>query len=196
VLQACAYVLAHSRLRERDCAVSPEPCRPCFANSAPSGFVCGLAPGTPRATAGSPRRRCRSPPALPGAGAGSASATMRAIFASSSSRCRAANDRGSGCATALAYDPPCTRLEAKCKICKHWARWLLREATRRRLFTTADAARAAGCSQATILRALQRGELEGFRLGPSGDHRVPSDALARWLRPAGPGTDEEGGGTA
>jgi excisionase family DNA binding protein len=43
----------------------------------------------------------------------------------------------------------------------------------------------AGCHRITILRAIERGELEAVRLGRRGDHRVYVDALNRWMRPAG-----------
>jgi excisionase family DNA binding protein len=68
--------------------------------------------------------------------------------------------------------------------------------TRRRLFSTGGAAKVAGCHPVTILRAIERGELAALRLGPRGNHRVPADELARWLQPAGPGGDAQGGGEA
>jgi excisionase family DNA binding protein len=59
--------------------------------------------------------------------------------------------------------------------------------TARRFLTTGTAARLAACHPVTILRAIERGELEAVRLGPSGDHRIAPEALEEWLRPAGPG---------
>jgi excisionase family DNA binding protein len=43
----------------------------------------------------------------------------------------------------------------------------------------------AGCHRITILRAIERGELEAVRLGRRGDHRVFVDALDRWMHPVG-----------
>jgi len=57
--------------------------------------------------------------------------------------------------------------------------------TRRLLISTGAAASVAGCHPTTILRAIERGELEAVRLGRKGDHRVPVDALNDWLRSAG-----------
>ncbi len=57
--------------------------------------------------------------------------------------------------------------------------------TRRLLISTGAAASVAGCHPTTILRAIERGELEAVRLGRKGDHRVPVDALNQWLRPTG-----------
>jgi excisionase family DNA binding protein len=57
---------------------------------------------------------------------------------------------------------------------------------RRPLLTTGAAAAVASCHRTTILRAIQAGELEAVRLGQHGDHRIPVDALERWLTPAGP----------
>lgn len=54
---------------------------------------------------------------------------------------------------------------------------------RRRLLTTGAAAAAAGCSRATVLRAIERGELPAFRLGRHGDHRIEAEALEHWLQP-------------
>jgi excisionase family DNA binding protein len=60
---------------------------------------------------------------------------------------------------------------------------------RRSLISTGAAAAVAGCHSATILRAIERGELEAVRLGRRGDHRVYVDARNEWLRPAA--TDNE-----
>jgi excisionase family DNA binding protein len=54
----------------------------------------------------------------------------------------------------------------------------------RPLISTGAAAAVAGCHPTTILRAIERGELEAVRLGRRGDHRVYVDALNRWMRPA------------
>jgi excisionase family DNA binding protein len=51
-----------------------------------------------------------------------------------------------------------------------------------KLLTTADAARVAVCSPATIRRAAAEGRLRAMRLGSRGDFRVPADELARWMR--------------
>lgn len=50
--------------------------------------------------------------------------------------------------------------------------------------STGAAAALASCDRTTILRAIQRGELEAVRLGRTGDYRIPTDALAAWLKPA------------
>ena len=55
-----------------------------------------------------------------------------------------------------------------------------------RLLSTGAASRVASCHRSTIVRAIERGELEAVRLGRKGDYRVPVDALNQWLRPAGP----------
>jgi excisionase family DNA binding protein len=54
----------------------------------------------------------------------------------------------------------------------------------RRLLSVRAAAQAAACSDDTVRRAIASGELEARRLGPSGNYRVPTDALEHWLRPA------------
>lgn len=51
------------------------------------------------------------------------------------------------------------------------------------LLSTGVAARRAGVHPTTIWRAIDRGELRAIRLGPTGDFRVPEDALDEWLRP-------------
>jgi excisionase family DNA binding protein len=56
---------------------------------------------------------------------------------------------------------------------------------RRPLISTGAAATVAGCHPTTILRAIERGELEAVRLGRRGDHRVFVDALDRWMHPVG-----------
>jgi len=59
------------------------------------------------------------------------------------------------------------------------------EAGRRPLLTTGAAARIAGCHPTTVLRAIYSGQLEAVRLGSRGSHRIRSDALHQWIRPAG-----------
>lgn len=49
--------------------------------------------------------------------------------------------------------------------------------------STGAAAALASCHRTTILRAIERGELEAVRLGRSGDFRIAPDELERWLRP-------------
>ena len=49
--------------------------------------------------------------------------------------------------------------------------------------STGAAAASPSCDRTTILRAIQRGELEAVRLGRTGDYRIPTDALAAWLSP-------------
>ncbi len=50
------------------------------------------------------------------------------------------------------------------------------------LLTTAEAARVAVCSPATIRRAAAEGHLRALRLGRRGDFRVPASELHRWMR--------------
>ena len=59
----------------------------------------------------------------------------------------------------------------------------------RRPLSTGAAARRAGCDRATVRRAIERGELVGFRLGPHGHYRVSRQSLQEWLRP--PNESEE-----
>ena len=54
---------------------------------------------------------------------------------------------------------------------------------RRSLISTGTAAGVAACHRTTILRAIQRGELEAVRLGQRGDYRIPPEALLAWLHP-------------
>jgi len=49
------------------------------------------------------------------------------------------------------------------------------------LLTTAEAARAAVCHQATIRRAVLEGQLRALRLGRRGDYRIPAGELERWM---------------
>ena len=51
-----------------------------------------------------------------------------------------------------------------------------------RSFLTGTAARLVGCHPATVRRAIERGDLEAFRLGPRGAHRITLDALQQWAR--------------
>jgi excisionase family DNA binding protein len=60
-----------------------------------------------------------------------------------------------------------------------------------RSLTTGAAAQLASCHRTTILRAIERGELEAVRLGRAGDYRIAPEALEEWLRPAGPDDQEE-----
>jgi excisionase family DNA binding protein len=50
--------------------------------------------------------------------------------------------------------------------------------------TAQEAARRAGCSRATVWRAIDRGELEAFRLGARGFYRIRPEALENWMQPA------------
>jgi excisionase family DNA binding protein len=52
--------------------------------------------------------------------------------------------------------------------------------------STGEAAALASCHPTTILRAIQRGDLQAVRLGRHGDYRIEAEALARWLRPTTP----------
>lgn len=61
---------------------------------------------------------------------------------------------------------------------------------RRRLLTTGAAAVVAACDRSTIVRAIERGELEAVCLGTAGNYRIPAEALERWLQPAGPDDGE------
>jgi excisionase family DNA binding protein len=49
--------------------------------------------------------------------------------------------------------------------------------------STGEAAALASCHPTTILRAIQRGELQAVRLGRNGDHRIDAEALAAWMHP-------------
>jgi excisionase family DNA binding protein len=55
---------------------------------------------------------------------------------------------------------------------------------RRPAMSTGEAAALASCHPTTILRAIERGELRAYRLGPHGDHRIEAAALEEWMRPA------------
>ena len=55
---------------------------------------------------------------------------------------------------------------------------------RRSLISTGTAARLAGCHPTTVWRAIERGELQAFRLGANGDFRLRAEALDAWLTPA------------
>ena len=46
------------------------------------------------------------------------------------------------------------------------------------------AARIAEVSPSTVRRALVRGDLVGYRVGPRGQFRVPPVEITRWIRPA------------
>ncbi len=49
---------------------------------------------------------------------------------------------------------------------------------------TGAAARIVQCDPATVRRAVIRGELPAYRLGPRGAYRIRVDELPRWARPA------------
>jgi excisionase family DNA binding protein len=49
--------------------------------------------------------------------------------------------------------------------------------------STGAAAALAACHPTTILRAIQRGELQAVRLGRHGDYRIDAEALEAWLQP-------------
>ena len=55
----------------------------------------------------------------------------------------------------------------------------------RRFLTTGTAAELAACHRTTILRAIERGELEAVRLGQHGDHRIRAESFEQWLTPVG-----------
>ena len=61
----------------------------------------------------------------------------------------------------------------------------------RRFLTTGTAAQRAECHRTTILRAIEAGELQAVRLGPTGAHRIPVESFEEWLRPVGPHTEED-----
>ncbi len=42
-----------------------------------------------------------------------------------------------------------------------------------------------GCSRATVVRAIQRGELQAMRLGRHGTYRIRREAIDAWLQPTG-----------
>jgi len=49
---------------------------------------------------------------------------------------------------------------------------------------TGTAARLVDCHPATVRRAIERGDLEAFRLGPRGAWRITPDSLRDWQRHA------------
>ena len=49
---------------------------------------------------------------------------------------------------------------------------------------TGAAARLVGAHPATVRRAIERGELEAYRLGPRGAWRITEEALREWARSA------------
>ena len=55
----------------------------------------------------------------------------------------------------------------------------------RRFLTTGAVAQLASCHRTTILRAIERGELEAVRLGRHGSHRIRVESFEAWLQPAG-----------
>jgi len=54
----------------------------------------------------------------------------------------------------------------------------------RRTISVGTAARLLNLHPSTIRRALQRGDLEGYRAGARGAYRIPPEAIRDWLRPA------------
>jgi excisionase family DNA binding protein len=54
----------------------------------------------------------------------------------------------------------------------------------RRSVGVRTAARLVGVHESTVRRALQSGELEGYRAGRRGMYRIPPEAIAAWIRPA------------
>ena len=61
-----------------------------------------------------------------------------------------------------------------------------------RLLSTGAAARIAGCSPVTILRAIDAGQLTALRLGAHGQYDVSARALEHWLQPIQDGQDQRG----
>jgi len=49
---------------------------------------------------------------------------------------------------------------------------------------TGTAARLVDCHPATVRRAIERGDLEAYRLGARGAWRITPDALHRWAHTA------------
>ena len=60
----------------------------------------------------------------------------------------------------------------------------MREISRERTLTVGIAARLTGYHPATIRRALQRGDLNGYRAGRRGMYRIRPAALDAWIQPA------------
>jgi excisionase family DNA binding protein len=56
------------------------------------------------------------------------------------------------------------------------------KAVERRSLSTGAAARRVGCHPTTVLRAIQRRELEAVRLGARGNYRISREALEAWLQ--------------
>jgi excisionase family DNA binding protein len=61
---------------------------------------------------------------------------------------------------------------------------VMRVIRRERTITVGTAARLTGYHPATIRRALQRGDLDGYRAGRRGMYRIRPDALNDWITPA------------
>jgi excisionase family DNA binding protein len=53
------------------------------------------------------------------------------------------------------------------------------------LLTVGEVARNLRCSRLTVYRAIDRGELEAWRLGTAGPLRIRSEDVAGYLVPAG-----------
>ncbi len=64
-----------------------------------------------------------------------------------------------------------------------------------RVFTTGEAAAICGVSSDTVSRWFDLGQIDGYRLGPSGDRRIPIEALRKFMLKHGISLDrlEEGG---
>jgi excisionase family DNA binding protein len=50
-------------------------------------------------------------------------------------------------------------------------------------YTAGAVAQLVGCHPVTVRRAIDRGELDAFRLGTRGTYRIRPEALNDWLRP-------------
>ena len=51
----------------------------------------------------------------------------------------------------------------------------------KKVFTSGEAARVCGVSADTVSRWFDVGQLEGYRLGPGGDRRIPSENLRKFM---------------
>ena len=59
------------------------------------------------------------------------------------------------------------------------------DATRDQLRTVAETATALCCSRASVYRAVEAGSLPAWRLGESGQLRIPASSISTFLIPAG-----------
>lgn len=64
------------------------------------------------------------------------------------------------------------------------------------VLTTGEAARLCGVSLRTVIRWIERGDLQGYRLPGRGDYRVPVGELQRFMVAHGIPVPDELGGTA